>query len=399
MAKKCKFCNTRIATEDKHSACVDCRSDKRGEDPCVRGKTCKFCESLLKVAIEPHKKDKTVSSEVLPGEVDDSILDEEDPVVAKRTVGSTSRSHAPSMEDTLAAMSAQLTALHRRMDSYEKPSSASSATATVTREAPLNQSVQDHTAKPVAVDDREGQSDGEVVEEDADSLADREPDPNFIEMIQAIKALLEIPDSEAVTFQPPTAFQKKKSGKVTRKQLCTFTPQPDLQEMWQYKHYKASGKDSRGFQESPPLYQGHFLQFQKVNMGHYSTTPMLTTLKSPQAPDSFANLCKDKDKEKVKSPAYINVPIKYFNAQEKAMREVVQILEHVVYYKEAIGVTSDRVKSFIEDAKRSVGPRDLLDRALSNHQMQGRIMSSSGDCSGDGIKPVHDSSVQLLTLA
>ena len=58
------------------------------------------------------------------------------------------------------------------------------------------------------------------------------------------------------------------------------------------------------------------------------------------------------------------------------MREVVQILEHVVYYKEAIAVTSDRVKSFVEDAKRSVGPRDLLDRALSNHQMQGRIMSS-----------------------
>ena len=179
------------------------------------------------MATEPHKKDKAVSSEVLP-EVDDSILDEDDTAEAKRTVGSTSRSRTPSTEEILAVLSAQLTALHRRMDSYEKPTSASAATATVTREATLSQSVQD---KPVAVDDKDGQSDGEVVDEDADSLADREPDHNFIEMIQAIKALLEIPDSEAVTFQPPTAFQKKKSGKVTRKQLCTFPPQPDLQDM------------------------------------------------------------------------------------------------------------------------------------------------------------------------
>ena len=103
------------------------------------------------MATEPHKKDKTVSSEVLPEEVDDSILDEEDPVPAKKAVGSTSRSHTPSMEETLAGMSAQLTALHRRMDSYERPkSSASTATATVTREATLTQSVQDHTNKSVA---------------------------------------------------------------------------------------------------------------------------------------------------------------------------------------------------------------------------------------------------------
>ena len=66
------------------------------------------------------------------------------------------------------------------------------------------------------MDDREDQSDGEVVEEDADSLADKEPDPNFIEMIQAIKALLEITDSEAVTFQPPTALNPFRKRSLAR---------------------------------------------------------------------------------------------------------------------------------------------------------------------------------------
>ena len=142
--------------------------------------------------------------------------------------------------------------------------------------------------------------------------------------------------------------------------------------MWEYKQFKASGKDSRGVQEAPPLYKDQFLPFKKVNMGHYLTTPMLTTLKAPQVPEGLSNLAK----EKVKSPSYFSVPYKQFCAQERAMREVVQVLEHVVYFKSAAAVISDRIRSFMEDAKRSVGPRDLLERALSNQLMEARIMSS-----------------------
>ena len=131
-------------------------------------------------------------------------------------------------------------------------------------------------------EDREVHSEGEVVDDDpADSVADRELDPNYVEMIQAVNAVLDLPDPDPVTFQPPTVFQKKKSSKVTNKQLCAFPPQPDVQEMWQYKQFKASGRDSRGVQETPPLYKDRFLVFQKVNMTNYFTTPMLTTLKSP----------------------------------------------------------------------------------------------------------------------
>ena len=131
MAKKCKYCNTRIASEDKHSACVDCRADKKGDDPCVKGKQCRNCDSLLKIASD-SKKDKTVSSKVCNLEVDESILDEEDPPTSK---GFSSRSS--SLEDMIAAMSAQMTSLHRRMDSYE--GSKPSAVSTVTREATLTQ--------------------------------------------------------------------------------------------------------------------------------------------------------------------------------------------------------------------------------------------------------------------
>ena len=173
MAKKCKYCNTRIASEDKHSACVDCRADKKGEDPCVKGKQCRYCETLLKITSDP-KKDKAVSSEVGNLEVDDSILDEEDPPTAKSSL-----SRSSSLEDMIASMSAQLNSLHRRMDSFD--GSKSSADSTVTREATLTQATATENKSNEDGHPKTGESDGEIVEDDADSLADKEPDPNFVE--------------------------------------------------------------------------------------------------------------------------------------------------------------------------------------------------------------------------
>ena len=150
MAKKCRFCNTRIISEDRHSACVDCRADKNGDDPCVRNKTCKFCETLSKMAADVPKKDrkdkdKSVAAEdVLNLDIDDRILDEEDPEPVKKSSDS-----SPSVADTLAVISAQLATLSQRLDTLEgakkvpvtSPQSASTSTSiSVTREAPRKQS-------------------------------------------------------------------------------------------------------------------------------------------------------------------------------------------------------------------------------------------------------------------
>ena len=47
-------------------------------------------------------------------------------------------------------------------------------------------------------------------------------------------------------------------------------------------------------------------------------------------------------------------------------------MEHAVYFKSAVAVISDRMRTFMEDAKRSVEP----ERALSSQLMEARIMSS-----------------------
>ena len=246
MAKKCKFCNTRIISEDRHSACVDCRADKKGDDPCVRNKTCKFCETLSKMAADVPKKDrkdkdKSVASEdVLNLDIDDRILDEDDPEPVKKSSDS-----SPSVADTLAVISAQLATLSQRLDTLEgdkkasaSSSSSSAPSSSVTREAPRKQSstscqsskqvastvsVDESDDLPGGLEDKEPTSEGEVLDEEpADSVAERDPDLNFVEMIQAVKAVLDLPDPDPVTFQPPTAFQKEKVLKGHQKTDVCF---------------------------------------------------------------------------------------------------------------------------------------------------------------------------------
>ena len=56
MAKKCKSCAGHLASGDKHLCCAECRTAKKGEDPCTLGKNCKYCESLTKMAAEKKVK-------------------------------------------------------------------------------------------------------------------------------------------------------------------------------------------------------------------------------------------------------------------------------------------------------------------------------------------------------
>ena len=65
---KCKHYSATLSSGDRHAFREVCRKNKKGDDPCVKGKTCKFCDLLAKAAME-KKTDF----------VDDSILDEDDP--------------------------------------------------------------------------------------------------------------------------------------------------------------------------------------------------------------------------------------------------------------------------------------------------------------------------------
>ena len=86
------------------------------------------------MAVECPKKDQAVSSEGLPVDIDESILDEEDPVTVKKAVDAT-----PSIAETLALIFSQLLALNQCMDYLESgkvtPSASAASTSSVTREA------------------------------------------------------------------------------------------------------------------------------------------------------------------------------------------------------------------------------------------------------------------------
>ena len=49
--------------------------------------------------------------------------------------------------------------------------------------------------------------------EDKSDGVDKEPDVAYVEMLQAVKSLLELPDPEFDDFQPPCAFRKRVSQK------------------------------------------------------------------------------------------------------------------------------------------------------------------------------------------
>ena len=83
-------------------------------------------------------------------------------------------------------------------------------------------------------------------EERSETSLDKEPDATFVEMLQAIKALLEIQDPECDRVHPPCAFNKRLTAKTTKRQLSAFPPEEDVGSMWAYRASQASGKDSNG---------------------------------------------------------------------------------------------------------------------------------------------------------
>ena len=233
MAKKCKTCSATLPSGDEHSSCIECRSNENGDDPCVQGKVCKYCELLLKIESKKTKDSDKVTENESEGKKKDI-----------------------SWQDTLLSLDAKISQLTDKVASLEKGTTARQASSS--------------TSSMKATND---QSDTELIElsdEEVDNKSNdvaRDPDPNYVEMVQAIKSLLDIPEPETDNSAPPSAFKKSKSIKATKRQLCAFPPMEDIQCMWQFRSQKASGRDAKGIIDTP-LHSGNFLPFTRVNMLH-----------------------------------------------------------------------------------------------------------------------------------
>ena len=145
MAKtKCKHCSTTLSSGDKHSYCEVCRKSKKGDYPCVKGRTCKFCDCLAKSA-----GDKKKSSEL----VDDSLLDDDDPpkVIYKVAASTESNSSNSALQQTIELLASQVKSLTERMDARSPsaanyPPSTSSASAMPSNTASMLSSESHQTA-------------------------------------------------------------------------------------------------------------------------------------------------------------------------------------------------------------------------------------------------------------
>ena len=332
MAKKCKTCPASLPNGDRHTSCIECRADEKGEDPCVKGDKCKYCENLLKIEGK-RKKDF------------DKLLDEND-----------EKSKEPSIHEALKAFSDKLDSLATKVNTMEKGGTVSGSFNKPTLSVLAKESSLSHQSDD---GDHEQPSDEEIESKSLDSAKD--PDPSYVEMIQSVKSLLDLPEPDSDTMVPPSAFKKKQSHKATKRQLSAFPPQEDLQSMWGFRYQKASGKDAKGSVENTPLHSGSYLQYSRVNMGHYLTMPQLTPLKAQKLPESFSNLSNDR------TPNLVNVPWRQHLANEKVSRENVQILEHVVFFKRAILELNERVSILSDDIKADPTKADECLDILQNN--------------------------------
>ena len=92
----------------------------------------------------------------------------------------------------------------------------------------------------------------------------------------------------------PSAFSKKPSKQVVRKQNLALPPVQDIQSMWDYRFRKASGTTVKDKSSSESLSQGQFLAFERPDMIYYTTSPQNTPLRAPKLPDSYFNISKVK---------------------------------------------------------------------------------------------------------
>ena len=180
-------------------------------------------------------------------------------------------------------------------------------------------------------------------EERSEPATDRELDATYVEVLEAIKVLLEIQDPECDNVHPSCAFNKRPTLRSNKRQLSAFPPDDDVASMWAYRASQASGKYSSGVLHHEPFNTGHLLPFQRVNMSHYSLVPQSATLKAQQVPQGFGHLY-----NRSRTPSNVYLPMKQHMLQERIVRECVQILERVLHFKRAMAQISKNVTGFAQ---------------------------------------------------
>ena len=153
----------------------------------------------------------------------------------------------------------------------------------------------------------------------------QELDPSYVEMLSAIRGLLDLEVPQVECLVALSAFSEKNSKRVLRKQNLALPPVQDIKNMWDYRFRKASGTTLKDKSSSESLSQGEFLAFERQGVICYTTSPQETPLKAPKLPDSYFNIARVKTLS-----ASISVPAKQHIIQEIVCRENVQILGHVL---------------------------------------------------------------------
>ena len=405
-SSKCSVCACELIPWDHHLACLKCRNDKKGKDKCVLGKEsdCLICAGATKS--DPKKKGKSKKS-LEP--FDDSLLDDPNPSPAAAA------STDSSLQALLKSMSSQIASLSSQFEKFQEKDQSSTQRASVNSDkeqglrAPESHSRPDQSMRasasqarpdlgkrstPMRNDQgrrapasqssqsRDDFSEGEVSEDEIASKRHRssspqqepdraqELDPSYVEMLSAIRNLLDLEVPEVECLVPPSAFSRKPSRQVVRKQNLALPPVQDIKNMWEFRFKKASGSA----QNTDSLAQSQFLQFERPDMIYYTTSPQEGTNRAPKVPDSFYNISKVKTLS-----ASIQTPVKQHLVQETVCRENIQILGHVVWFKLALEELSNRVQTLSEEIQESDDLAAIKDSAslISRFcQLQSSITSS-----------------------
>ena len=202
----------------------------------------------------------------------------------------------------------------------------------------------------------------------------QELDPSYVEMMNAIRGLLDLEVPQVECLEAPSAFSKKPSKQVVRKKNLALPPVQDIQSMWDYRFRKASGTTVKDKSSSESLSQGQFLAFERPDMIYYTTSPQNTPLRAPRLPDSYFNIAKVKSLS-----ASICVPSKQHIIQETVCRENVQILGHVVWFKMAIEELNNSIQELAIEIRSSEDldtVKESADLMIKYSQLHSSVTSS-----------------------
>ena len=291
--RKCAVCSMDMLPWDNHQACIKCRGEKKGKDKCVTGKEgdCHICAGSLKI---PHKKkSKSKSSD----KFDDSLLDEPTPSKSSQPNPPTPD---PSLQELIKNMSSQLASLTSQFEELkrkDKPPTSLlpqeqglSAPASQSRTEPSEGELSDEGSLPSLRKRRRSRS-----PQDEGESHQQELDPSYVEMLNAIRGLLDLEVPQVECLVAPSAFSKKPSKQVVRKQNLALPPVQDIKTMWEYRFRKASGTTLKDKASSESLSQGHFLAFERPDMIYYTTSPQEMSLKSPKVARFLFQYCQGED--------------------------------------------------------------------------------------------------------